>query len=392
MVVELKPHQQKAVDKMWNGSILWGGVGTGKTLTSLAYYVQKNSPRDIYVITTAKKRDSSDWIWEAAKYGIGTEKDATLHGILHVDSWNNITKYTEVKDAFFIFDEQRLIGSGAWTKSFLKIAKQNRWILLSGTPGDTWMDYIPVFLAHGFYKNRTEFKQEHVVYKPFSKFPKVDRYIGISKLIRLRNQILVEMPYDRHTHRNHIFVDVDYDVEAYMKVSKKRWHIFEDRPVRDVSELYIVTRKLVNSSASRLQAVVSLMEKHPKLIVFYNHNHELESLRSLGDLIPVAEWNGHKHQDIPTTDRWLYLVQYTAGAEGWNCVETDAMVFYTLPYAWRLFEQAQGRIDRLNTKFVELYYYILRSKAPIDQGIWRSLKAKKNFNERDFGREIGWEK
>jgi hypothetical protein len=46
--------------------------------------------------------------------------------------------------------------------------------------------------------------------------------------------------------------------------------------------------------------------------------------------------------------------------------------------------QAAGRIDRLNTPFTDLYYYVFKSGAPIDQAIDRALRAKRNFNEKLF--------
>lgn len=383
--MELRPHQRRAIDKMANGKILWGGVGSGKSFAAAVYYLEREAPKDIYVITTAKKRDDLDWDREFARHGIGKSKDATRYGVLTVDSWNNIGKYTEVRDAFFIFDEQRLVGSGAWSKSFLKLSQRNRWILLSATPGDVWMDFVPVFLANGFYKNRTEFKREHVVYNTYSKFPKVDRYINTGRLIRHRSDILVEMPYERHTTRHIHELEVDYDKEMFNLVLEKRWNPFEQRPLRDVAEQFLVMRKVVNSSPSRVQTVERLTKKHPRLIVFYNFNYELESLRSLASGITTAEWNGHKHQDIPNTDSWLYLVQYNAGAEGWECIDTDAMIFYSQTYSYKVFEQAQGRIDRLNTPHVNLHYYLLRSDSFIDKAIWRSMKNKKSFNESALG-------
>jgi len=375
MLIELKPHQKKAVRELSNGKILYGSVGSGKTLTSLAYYLEKESDKKLLIITTAKKRDSKDWIKEAALLGI-TE--------LTVDSWQNIHKYEDVTNSLLIADEQRLVGSGKWTKSFIKIAKKNHWILLSGTPGDTWLDYIPVFVANGFYKNRTEFKREHVVYSHYTKFPKVERYISTGKLIRLRNQILVEMPYVKHTTRKVEHVEVDYDDEKMEKATKHRWHIWEDRPIRDVAELFHVMRKIVNTDESRLNALRVLLKEHPKIIVFYNFDYELEILRTLSDEFVVAEWNGHKHEPIPDTDSWVYLVQYMAGSEGWNCTDTNVMVFYSLTYSYKMFHQAHGRIDRLNTSFYELKYYIFLSKSIIDNAIWRSLKQKKNFNESNF--------
>lgn len=381
---QLKDHQEKAVDELDNGKILCGGVGTGKTYTALAYYFTREAPADLYVITTAKKRDSFDWETSANKFGISTTEGAGFAGKLTVDSWNNIGKYADVRGAFFIFDEQRVVGTGKWVKAFLQIAKHNRWILLSATPGDTWLDYAPVLVAGGHYKNISEFKREHVVYAPYVNYPKVDRYVNVGRLVRLRNDLLVDMPYERHTTRHTHFVKVGYDEELMKKVVVNRWHIYEDRPLRDAGELSSVMRKLVNSDVSRLHAVRTLMEEHPRLIVFYNRNPELEVLRTLADHVTVAEWNGHKHQPIPDTDRWVYLVQYQSGAEGWNCTETNAMIMYTLTYSYRNWEQSFGRIDRLDTPFKDLHYYVFRSDSPIDQAVWKALKHKRNFNDRDL--------
>lgn len=394
-MLNLHPHQQKAVDELDNGKILYGGVGTGKSRTAVAYYLRSETPRDVYVITTAKKRDSFDWEGEflAAKVyrkdsgnETGADDIRRDHGVLTVDSWNNIEKYKDVENAFFIFDEQRLVGSGLWSRSFIKIAKKNRWILLTATPGDTWLDYIPVFVANGFYKNRTEFKQRHVVYNNYAKFPKVERYIQTGELIKHRNSILVVMPYLRHTVRQQHDVEVAYDQELFNKVWNDRWHVYEQRPLRDVAEMCAVARKVVNSDPSRLEAVRAALKKHPKLIVFYSFNYELEILRNgLAEEVPLAEWNGHYHQPIPDESRWVYLVQYVAGSEGWNCIETDAEFFYSLTYSYKNWEQAHGRIDRLNTPFTELNYYVPRSGSLIDKMIWKSLSNKESFQESKLG-------
>lgn len=402
--VDLYDHQLKAVQELKNGCILKGGVGTGKSRTAIAYYFTKvcggdlnvngfgmfegmRTPRDIYIITTAKKRDDLDWEEECIKFGISTQFELSLGGVqLKVDSWNNIEKYKDVENAFFIFDEQRLVGYGSWVKSFLKIAKANQWILLSATPGDNWMDYMSVFLANGFFKNKTDFTSRHVIYARHLKFPKVERYIDTGHLNALRRRVTVDMPYEKHTKRHVKTVPVEYDKALFDRVFKDRWHIYEDRPIRDIGELFIVMRKLVNSDPSRLRKVAQLHEKHPRLIVFYNFDYELEQLRKLRDILDVelAEWNGHKHEPVPEGDSWIYLVQYTAGAEGWNCIQTDVTVFYSLNYSFKINEQAKGRIERLNTKYVDLHYYILRSGAMIDNAIMKSLTLKQNFNEKDF--------
>jgi Arc/MetJ-type ribon-helix-helix transcriptional regulator len=467
--IQLHAHQWKAVTEISNGSIVTGGVGSGKTITALAYYTvsvlgrdtidkgrvrigstsafgpgadTRGGPRvlpsreradrkttgdirsrgagssakrnggisvdrdrvsvgrsgggraqvpdvsalpDIYVITTAKKRDDKDWEKEAAPFAISTDSSESIGGVkIVVDSWNSIVKYTEVKNAFFVFDEQRLVGSGAWVKAFIKIAKANQWILLSATPGDSWVDYIPVMVAHGYYKNRTDFVRQHVVFAPYTKFPKIDRYVDTGKLVRIRERIRVEMPLERHTRRHVTSVIVDHNVAQMKRVWVDRWHIYEDRPLKDVGEMFMVARKLVNSDASRLGAVMQKHEEFPRLIIFYSFDYELEALRTLGNTLglPVAEWNGHKHEQIPETKSWLYLVQYTAGAEGWNCIVTNATLFYSLNYSWKVFEQAQGRIDRINTDYINLYYFVLRSSARVDQLIQKALSSKQVFNER----------
>lgn len=536
MVVKLHPHQLKALERLDNAKILVGGVGSGKSLTAVEYYMRKEADADVYVITTPKKRDSLDWESEFAKAGVGPHLNSTVAGTLVVDSWNNIGRYTNVQGAFFIFDEQRVVGTGSWSKSFVQIAKRNRWILLSATPGDTWLDYVPVFVANGFYKNRTDFTQQHVVYSPYSKFPKVDRYVAVGKLVRLRNQILVPMPYLRHTVRKTFVTPVDYDKSLMDKVVRERWHVFEQRPLKAVAELFSVSRRVANSDLSRTQTIETLLQEHPKMIIFYNFNYELEALRTLTthlvsesilsrtgektltsgqngssgtnenlkfeqnsgqprksenqtlitlpsllelentstltieqqtellktkaevkwtgpekttqttkplekslkqssessqpingsgsknsasdtqlledaewtgtekknhllakkserildrtpDLMSnlvIAEWNGQKHEPLPTSNSWIYLVQYTSGAEGWNCITTDTIVFFSLNYSYKIWEQAYGRIDRLNTPFVNLNYYVLKGGSWIDNAIWKSLRSKKSFNEKSY--------
>lgn len=390
MSIELRDYQLDAVSRMKNGCVLCGGVGSGKSRTALAYYFQQQggglepySPmkktKDLYIITTARKRDTFEWERETLPFVLPA---------VTVDSWNNIKKYKDVTGSFFIFDEQRVVGSGTWVKSFLKIAKRNEWILLSATPGDSWTDYIPVFIANGFYKNRTEFTREHIVYSRFSKYPKVDRYLNTKRLIRLRDSILVDMDFQRETIAHHDDVYCSYDVSTYKSVIRKRWDIFKNEPIQQASGLCYVLRRLVNSDESRQTALLELYEKHPRMIIFYNFDYELEILKGVhyGNDVDIAEWNGHAHQPIPDSDRWVYLVQYNAGAEGWNCIRTDTIVFYSQNYSYKIMQQSAGRIDRMNTPYTDLYYYHLKSRSGIDLAISKTLRDKKKFNERKFAK------
>lgn len=394
--MQLYDYQLDAVRRMKNGCILCGGVGSGKSRTALAYYFMKNGgelgdeyypmsdpPQDLIIITTARKRDTLEWEGECAPFLISPDRSAGLyqHRVV-VDSWNNIGKYKEEKNSFFIFDEQRVVGRGEWVKSFLKIARYNDWILLSATPGDSWQDYIPVFVANGFYKNRTQFNSEHIVWDHHVRFPKVDRYINTGRLIRLRDSILVDMDFQRNATSHHIDIFADYNTAQYKRILRDRWNIWDERPLETGGELCYALRRIVNSDESRPRAVMDILADHPKAIIFYGFDYELDILKSLryAEGTTISEWNGHKHQPVPDGKRWVYLVQYTAGCEGWNCIKTDTVIFYSQNYSYKVMEQASGRIDRLNTPFSDLYYYHLKSHASIDVSISRALKAKRDFN------------
>ena len=112
----------------------------------------------------------------------------------------------------------------------------------------------------------------------------------------------------------------------------------------------------MNADASRQEKVLDICKGRPRVIIFYNFDYELDILMGLdyGKDTEVAQWNGHKHQPLPEGDRWVYLVQYNAGA------------------------------DRLNTPYKDLYYYHLKSRSGIDLAISRALNSKKAFNERKF--------
>lgn len=409
MAVKMNQYQVDAIGRMKNGSVLCGGVGSGKSITSLGYYIYKvcggdfvqidsdlnevlpfyhekfikmKNPRDLYIITTAKKRDSLEWEKECANITMD------FFGVkVTVDSWNNIKKYKDVYGAFFIFDEQRLVGSGVWVKAFYNIARKNKWVMLTATPGDVWIDYVPLFVANGFYRNKSEFIARHCLFNRYSKYPKIDRYLEEDHLENLRSKILVELKVDRHAIRHMELVSVSYDREKYRTVMKDRWNIYDNCPIENISQLMYLIRKVVNSDKSRLKALDEIIRDKKYVVLFYNFDYELEMIKTYLDSFGYnyKEWNGHKHEELPRSKKgWVYLVQYSAGCEGWNCITTDTIVFFSQNYSYRVFEQACGRIDRMNTPFQDLYYYQFRSNAPIDLAIYSKIKMKKNFNERSF--------
>lgn len=404
MAVELDSYQLDAIEMLKPGAILCGGVGSGKSRTALGYFLFKvakgklpvnaseeiepmQNPTNLFIITTARKRDTLEWEKELVPFLLSSNIEFCYFKInIVIDSWNNIKKYTFINNAFFIFDEQRLVGSGVWVKSFLKIAKNNAWILLTATPGDSWIDYIPVFIANGFYKNRTEFLNRHVVFVPKVKFPKIDHFIGIGTLISFRKQIMVNMEYHKKTKEHHKNIFTEFNKEL-TKIALDKKDPFENIPIKNSASMYYVLRKIVNSDPSRLEELKKIFDVHKKVIVFYSYDYELELLRTFAKAFNIifSEWNGHKHQPIPTAESWLFLVQYTAGAEGWNCLETNVIVFYSQIYSYKTAIQAAGRIDRRNTPFLDLYYYHFLSNAWIDYSIKKAFSEKRDFNEQDFG-------
>ena len=398
MAVRLFEHQEAALAKLHNGSILWGGVGSGKSITGLAYYYNRvcndmKKPIDLYIITTARKRDTGEWEGELARFALSRDISKSYKGVkVSIDSWNNIKKYTDISGCFFLFDEQRVVGYGAWTKAFLKITARNQWILLSATPGDCWMDYLPVFIANGYFRNKTDFQRQHVIFNRYNtRYPQITGYVGESQLRRLRDQVLVGMSYEKKTAPHHELIFSSYDRELYDNVMKTRWNPYEDKPIMDASELCFVLRRIANSDEDRVDQVRELLFKHPKAIIFYNYNYELDLLREMaidintcGTEWGYGEWNGQRHDPLPTGQRWVYLVQYMAGAEGWNCIETDTIIFYSQSYSYKTMVQAAGRIDRINTGYHDLYYFYFTSNCKIDLAMRRALKHKKTFNESAF--------
>ena len=400
-MIQLDDGQRMALNKLHNGCILCGGVGSGKSRTAIAYYyitsggdldsntftpMDNSKAIDLYIITTARKRDTKEWEDELAPFLLSTNPELCVGRVkITVDSWNNIAKYKEVTGAFFIFDEQRVVGYGQWSRTFIRISRNNKWILLSATPGDTWKDYIPVFVANGFYKNKSQFEQEHIRYKRFSKYPQIEGYDNVGKLNFLLGKILVDIKYRKPTERHFEVIGCEFDRAMYRDIWRNRWNPYTNEPIVNAGELCYTLRRVVNSDESHMRAVYDILDNHDKVIIFYNYDYELELLRVLGNYRETREWNGHKHEPLPLEyDKWIYLVQYTAGCEGWNCTETDTIIFYSQTYSYKQYEQACGRIDRRNTPFTDLYYYTLRSRAGIDISIGRALEDKKNFNERAF--------
>lgn len=381
MTNKLYSHQEEALRLLHSGNVLVGGVGSGKSRVGASWALSKADANKIVVITTARKRDSLEWEGEFA--ALGTNCDEVT-----IESWNNVSKFADYHGHVFIFDEQRVVGSGAWVKSFLKISKNNLWILLSATPGDTWLDYVPLFIANGFYKNRTAFSEQHIVWDRFAKYPKVKRFVNTGVLESRRRRIIVPMPAERHTRRNRKDIYVPFDRDEYDMIVKKRMDPWTKEPIRNAAGVCYALRRSVNSSGNRLDRLRKIVTKRHRVIVFYNFNYERDELLKLKDEFVVCEWNGHAHEPIPEGDSWVYLVQYTAGAEGWNCIETDTVVFYSLNYSYKVLEQAEGRIDRINTPYTDLWYYYFKSESGIDSAISKAVAEKATFNERVFAHNL----
>lgn len=399
-------YQREAINRLSSGKALVGGTGSGKSITAIAWYFEKvcggkiepdyapmKNPKPLYIITTAKKRDDNEWdkdLWYFFLHSDPEQNKYSKTAPVYVDSWNNIKRYITVQNAIFIFDEQRLSGSGAWVKAFYKIAAKNQWILLTATPGDCFKDYIPLFVANGYFKNKSQFEREHVEWDRFAKFPKYKAIHNTAKLLRIQREIIVKMNYNKKTNQIHKYILCDYDKDLTDRIRKTRWDPYKNEPIKQVSGLCYVLRRISNSNIDRINKLITLFYSHKRIIIFYNFDYELEMLRTGLTMakIPHTEWNGKKHERILNGDQWAYLVQYTAGNDGWNCTTTDCIVHFSLNYSYRVNVQASGRIDRNNTPYEDLYYYHFYSNSIIDKSILDSNKKKKKFNEKVFADKL----
>lgn len=405
--VELRDFQKDCVAQLRSGKVLAAGVGAGKSVMALYWYVStqcrtrrsrnqvgelfrilKGSP-DLVVITTAKKRDSGEWSEEFARFAL---KEGVNHGMggvtVTVDSWNNIGKYVDAdRNTVFIFDEQRAIGHGAWSKAFVRIARSHPWIMLSATPADDWKDWCPVMVADGFYRNRTDFFRRHAIYSRYTTYPKITSWYDTHQLEVVRDRILVTCEVPRQTERHDIELGTGYNKTAVKTMMKERVDPETGEPFMNASQLCYAIRKVVNCDPSRMDMARDVFEDHGRVIVFYSLRAELELIHMAAGMAGISEvgaYNGSTHDEVPTGNRWVYAVQYNAGAEGWNCTTCNTILFWDLPYSYRQLEQAKGRIDRLNTPYRNLFYYSMTSNAKIDLAIKRALRLKKDFNAAAF--------
>lgn len=374
--ISMYEYQLEAIDKLQSGMILWGNVGSGKSRTSLYFYCKNYSNKKLLIITTAQKRNNGEWLEECKVFGLKPI----------IDSWNNIRKYEKYENCFIIFDEDHLTGYGAWSKTFIKMAKCNDWLVLTGTPGDNYSEFMTVFIAKGWYKNKRDFEENHVIYSRYSKYPKVDRYINQGLLEKHRRDILVKMFVEKRPRVHKEIVITQYDISKYKKAYKEK-RDENNKPFKNATAFCLYLRKICNEDESKIVKVRELLLKHNKVIIFYNYIYEKEILLKLLKTMKtfnVGEYNGQHHDDIPIGERWAYLCQYTAASEGWNCLLCDTMIFFSMSYSYKAMEQAAGRINRVNTPYKDLYYYYLRTTSGIDLSINRALSTKRNFNESTF--------
>lgn len=392
-----RPHQRDAIRKISNGNVVVGATGSGKSLVGLVYYYtnilegsvepfrKPTKSVSLYIITTATKRDSLDWNSECAEFALSTNQEASVNGIkVVIDSWNNIKKYKDIRGGFFLFDEQKTTGYKRWSKIFIRIAKNNRWILITATPSDRWMDLLSVFIANGFYKNKRDFVNQHVTYNPYVKYPSITGYRNVNKLRILKKRIFVIIDYQSPSIIENKVISVDYDVDALTQIEKTEWNPFTDSPIINLSEFASVLRRSLNSHPSRINEAIRIRNTVKKLIVFYNFNFELEILKHGYSGIKIGELNGHRHDALPVGSDWVYLVQYNSGNEAWECFTTNHMLFYSLNYSFRIMTQAKGRINRLTSGFNYMYYYYLVSNHWLDKGIQKALNKKRDFNNKEI--------
>ena len=377
-MIKLLKYQEEAIQKLHSGSVLYGATGSGKSLTGLAYYMRCWSHLDLYIITTSKKRNAGEWEEEIAKLGCPPPKA--------IDSWNRLKNYRMVSDAFFLFDEHKVGGHGKWAQSMITIAKKNKWILLTATPGDVWDDYASIFIANEFVKNKTTWNEDFCIFDRISKYPKIIGYQREDVLKNMRDAVLVPMEYQSEKVPIPYVIPykVDHEEEAYVLARRKSLRHPEMRAFRNTSAMFAYMRMNLPDKESKIQALADVLKKEPKAIIFYNFTPEKYEIENAARQvnIPFFQYNGQIKDNVPDGDTWVYAVQYTAGAEAWNCITCRTVIFYSMNYSYKVMTQAKGRIDRCNSPFDELhYYYFISPDFEIDQEILNALTRKEKFNE-----------
>lgn len=397
-MADLYDFQKDAVAHLLTGRhFIISGVGSGKTamaLTWAAEQCRQTGKHKVLVVTTASKVRTGDFEKEDKIWTDDSEKRE-----MAVISWHKLKAWVEqnwkgLDEWVVIFDEaQRSKGySTGMGKAFLKITKQNPdWAGFTGTPGDTWADYISYFVATNQTRNKTAYLHE---------FANVQTYKGYPEIVGWRNEDRLKAMWA------HISYAPDTSIvaqqlpkeqyrtitlpkpRAYSKTLKTRLN--EQGEFLDTAGAMVAELRRLCFTKDKQQWVADFVEGvESGVVMFYNYIATGDKLaeiceKALGKSGRVWRIDG-KHHEIPTAEtigaKDVVLCQWQSGSEALNFQFLHYWVGVELCYSNSMLQQAMGRIRRIGQEHPMSFYRLL-TDGTIEQDIAEALKNKKEFSEK----------
>lgn len=408
--MKLYKFQQDIVNQLHNKyrCAVFSGCGTGKTIICgelLKYHTGK-----ILLVCQASKVD--DWIEHFTTY-YPSVKLFNLRKAQQLEQFNayqsrciGVVNYDLIyrreinRFNTLVLDESSEIKYDNTKKSrtILKmVSPKTSVILLSGTPcGGHYENLYTQAKLLGLGMTKTEYWNRYV---NWYEIPIPGRPYSIKKVVGYKN---VDDLINRLSKCGAVFVKSEdvldlpeqtFTVKTVDKpIALKRFE--RDGSVVVYGKEYVAANVLVELTASRQlcnskdkqQAFIDLINSiNDRVVVFYNFDSELDTLKTLVKDRPIAEVNGHTNteQIYHDNDNCVLFVQYQAGARGLNLQDGNKIIYYSLTLSSDLFEQSKKRIHRIGTKY-PCFYWILQTKDSVEESIYKSLNRQEDYNEELF--------
>lgn len=391
-MITLRSYQQDAVEALLNGKhIVVASCGVGKGFISLEW-ARGTKKSNVLVITQASKVKSNDFVEEAK---LLDEKWYNSQSSFTVVSWNSLAKWLKehqsenFADYAIIADEiQRIKNySTGMGKSFLKIASHTKcWAGFTATPGESWIQMMPYFVACGFVKHKTDFTNKFCVTQSFKGYIEIIGYNHEEVLNKWWSGITyfpdtkeMEKQLPSETHKVVHFKAPT----GYAKVLKTKTRLDTDEFIDTSMAMCHYLRQLC-CSKEKVEWLKEFVESlDTSCVVFYTYIEEGEKIKEALKGVKIWEINGKKH-DIPTADTIgkhdVVLAQWESGSASLNLQFMNYWVSFSPCYSLTTSCQSRGRIKRIGqTK--PMFYYYLKTDHTIENDIYKALKEKRDFSE-----------
>lgn len=435
----LYDYQKKIVDdlKDFDSSALFLDVGTGKSITSLALYEQKQLQgkcnKLLIICLCAKinewKCDCEKWFPFSKTIVLDGKKNSKLDfeygnfdiAIINFEkTWRNDDLFLVNKNYYIIVDESHKIKES--TTKVGKFMRQLAFLtpykcILTATPmGNGYIDlYNQLYFIGLLDISLTMFKEkycnEQLVYFPGMKpFKKIVSYRNTEYLDKLVNKYAryYERKIDDDLVPSEIVIPFELD-KNYNKIARDR--VYEDISLDKVTSKRLGLKALCSGTLMgkalvdpngnldrlyrlntyKLDWVKSFLEDFKdRVVIFYMYDHQRDQLYDMISKIkrPVARYCAdYKEEKIfNENDDAVVLVQYKSGSTGIDWLKQSYVsIFYSLPDSYIDFYQAKGRLNRVGQTKKPLYYLLVaKGKNSVDELNYNALKNKTDFNDEWF--------